>query len=199
MTPGVAEPRGTDNHAADAERELRELAARAVDGDQVAMDELLRRLYPLVMRRASRFLPCMQDAEEACQDAITSIASKLNTYSGTGSFSGWVTVIASNSARQTYRTLKRRSAEQSAEVLPEPQDPRTTSVIAGSRIDVLEALEAMERSNPALVEAFVLRDLGSLSYGEIAEQLDVPLGTVKARIHDARLVMRERLMERFHG
>jgi len=179
------------------EAELRALAARAVDGDSAAMDEILRRVQPLVMRRSARMLPCLQDAEEASQDALTSIARKIGSYSGTGSFTGWVAVIATNSARQTYRTLKRRSAEMATEILPEAYDPRTTSVIAGSRIDLLEALESMEKTNPALVEAFVLRDLGTLPYNEIAEQLGVPLGTVKARIHDARAVMRGHLAEKY--
>jgi RNA polymerase sigma factor (sigma-70 family) len=179
------------------ESELRVLAAAAAGGDTAALDEVLRRIYPLVMKRTSRFLPCLQDAEEACQDAMTSIARKIDSYAGTGSFSGWVTVIASNSARQTYRSLKRRSAEQTTEELPESKDPRTTSVIAGSRIDLLEAIDKMEQTNPALVEAFILRDLGTLPYDEIAEQLGVPLGTVKARIHDARAVMRRHLIEKF--
>jgi len=179
------------------EAELRALAAQAVDGDSAAMDEILRRVQPLVMRRSARMLPCLQDAEEASQDALTSIARKIGSYSGTGSFTGWVAVIATNSARQTYRTLKRRSAEMATEILPEAYDPRTTSVIAGSRIDLLEALESMEKTNPALVEAFVLRDLGTLPYNEIAEQLGVPLGTVKARIHDARAVMRGHLAEKY--
>lgn len=187
----------TTSDAETNELELRELAAAAAAGDSASLDELLRRVYPLVMKRTARFLPCLQDAEEACQDAMTSIARNIGSYAGTGSFSGWVTVIASNSARQTYRALKRRSAEQSTEELPESHDPRTTSVIAGSRIDLLEAIEKMEQSNPTLVEAFVLRDIGTLPYDEIAEQLGVPLGTVKARIHDARTVMRRHLIEKF--
>jgi RNA polymerase sigma-70 factor (ECF subfamily) len=55
----------------------------------------------------------------------------------------------------------------------------------------------MEVAKPHLVEAFVLRDLGGQSYEEVAEQTGVPLGTAKARIHDARAFMRERLVERF--
>ena len=75
-------------------------------------------------------------------------------------------------------------------------DPRTTSVIAGSRLDLLEALEALESSHPQLVQPLVLRDLGALSYAEIADELDVPLGTVKARIHQARKAVAERLTVR---
>ncbi len=47
--------------------------------------------------------------------------------------------------------------------------------------------------HPAVVEAFVLRDLGALPYDEIATLTDAPLGTVKDRIHQARRFVRERL------
>ncbi len=172
------------------------LVEQARAGDAAAMSELVRQIQPLVMRRCAKLLPFRADAEEAAQDALISITSKLETFDPTrGTFLGWSTVIASNSARSTYRSLKRRSGEQTSERTPEHIDPRRTSVIAGSRIDVLEALESLETSHPAIVEAFVLRDIGSLSYNEIAELTDTPLGTVKARIHEARAFMRTKLIE----
>ncbi|MEV4263219.1 RNA polymerase sigma factor [Kribbella sp. NPDC049584] len=173
--------------------ELEELAARAASGDKTVLPQLLQAIRPQVQRRVAKFLPYREDAEEAVQDTLLQVANKVHTFKGTGSFAGWVTVVATNQARQTYRSLKRRSVEQSAEVLPESVDPRTTSVIAGSRLDLLEALEALESSHPQLVQPLVLRDLGALSYAEIADELDVPLGTVKARIHQARKAVAERL------
>ncbi len=173
--------------------QLEQLVASARAGDDAALHELLTWIQPLVMRRCARFLPHRADAEEACQDALVAIATKLDSYTGSGSFLGWVTVIASNSARSTYRSLRRRFDERPLDNLPERPDPRTTSVIAGSRLDLLDAVEALEREHPVLAPAFVLRDLGTLAYDEIADQLDVPLGTVKARIHDARRFVRERL------
>jgi RNA polymerase sigma factor (sigma-70 family) len=170
---------------------LDELVARAQAGDERAMDELLARLRPKVLRRCAHFLPHSQDAEDAAQEAMLAIATKLGDFAGRGSFLGWVTVIASNSARQTYRTMKRRFAESSTGELPAIPDARTTSVIAGSRIRLLEALEALGERHPETVEAFVLRDLGSLPYDEIAELTHAPLGTVKARIHTARGFVRE--------
>lgn len=176
--------------------DLDELVARARGGDAAAMDRLLERVQPLVRRRVAKFLPYAGDAEEAAQDALLAVALKLHTFSGSGSFLGWVTVIASNSARSTYRTLKRRTPEWLSDIVPERLDPRTTSVIAGSRIDLMEALEAMEAKSPQLVQPFVLRDLGALPYDEIATTLGLPLGTVKAQIHSARAFMRERLIEK---
>ncbi|WP_344116514.1 RNA polymerase sigma factor [Kribbella alba] len=176
--------------------ELEALAARAAAGDQTAIPELLQAIRPQVQRRVAKFLPFREDAEEATQDTLLTVATKIHTFKGTGSFAGWLTVVATNCARQTYRSLKRRSVEQSAEVLPEAIDPRTTSVIAGSRLDLLEALESLESNHPQLVQPLVLRDLGALSYAEIAEELSVPLGTVKARIHQARKEVAELLTVR---
>lgn len=175
----------------DVAEDLDALVARAQSGDAAAMDELLVAIGPRVFRRCSRFLPHVLDAEEATQDTLLTVATRLNDFSGRGSFLGWVTVIASNASRQTYRTLKRRFDENAVAVLPETVDPRTTSVIAGSRIDLLDAIEALGIRHPETVEAFVLRDLGSLSYEEIAEQTGSPLGTVKARIHTARGFVRD--------
>lgn len=170
-----------------------ELIERARSGDAWAMEELLAQIRPQVVRRCARLLPHTLDAEEAAQDALLSIATHLKDYSGSGSFMGWVTVIASNQARQTYRTLKRRFAERAVGELPADPDPRTTSVIAGNRIDLLDAIEALELAHPETAEAFVLRDIGSLPYDEIAELTQTPLGTVKARIHTARGFVRGKL------
>jgi RNA polymerase sigma-70 factor (ECF subfamily) len=172
------------------------LVAAAQAGDPAAMERLLARLRPLVMRRCARFLPHHADAEEAAQDALLSISTHLRDYRGRGPFLGWVTVIASNAARSTYRSMRRR-AEDSHAVLPESADPRTTSVIAGTRLDLMESLAALERRHPALAESFVLRDLGDLTYHQVAEITDAPLGTVKDRIHQARRFMRERLGDGF--
>jgi len=176
--------------------ELEHLASRAAAGDQSVVPQLLQAIRPLVQRRVAKFLPYREDAEEAVQDTLLQVVNKIHTFKGTGSFAGWVTIVATNQARQTYRSLKRRAVEQSAEVLPESVDPRTTSVIAGSRLDLLEALESLESSHPQLVQPLVLRDLGAMTYAEIADELDVPLGTVKARIHQARKAVAEHLTVR---
>ncbi len=157
------------------------------------MEDLLAAARPLVLRRCAKILPYRDDAQEAAQEALLTIATKLDDFDGRGSFAGWVSVIASNQALQTYRAMKRRFTETTTETAGDRPDPRTTSVIAGTRIDLLDALEQLQRDHPAVVEAFILRDLGALPYDEIAELTGTPVGTVKARIHTARGHVRQRL------
>lgn len=172
--------------------ETAELRTRALT-DAAAMEELLARLRPLVLARCARLLTCPADAEEAAQDALLAVATRLETFRGAGSFTGWVVVVASNAARGTYRSLKRRSVEQGRAEPAEPVDPRTTSVIAGSRLDLLDALDDLEEAHPGLVRSFVLRDLAGLTYAEVAAETEVPLGTAQARVHRARQLVRRRL------
>ena len=170
----------------DAQDSLDALAARAAQGDQQALDELLSEIQPRVRRICGRMLLYPEDAEEAAQDALLLVSTRIQTFAGRSRFTTWLHAVASNSARSTYRSLKRRSAELPTEEMPTAADPRTTSVIAGSRLDFLEALETLGVDHPALVEPLLLRDIQELDYNEISLLMDLPLGTVKSRIHQAR-------------
>jgi RNA polymerase sigma-70 factor, ECF subfamily len=173
-------------HDADDSPDLDALAARAADGDREALERLLVEIQPRVRRICGRMLLYPEDAEEASQDALLLISTRINTFAGRSRFTTWLHAVASNSARSTYRSLKRRSVEMPTDELPPDADPRTTSVIAGSRLDFLEALESLGADHPALVEPLLLRDIQELDYADIADLLDIPVGTVKSRIHSAR-------------
>ena len=176
--------------------DLDALALRAAGGDTDALEQLLAAVQPRVRRICGRMLLHPQDAEEACQDALLLVATRIHTFAGRAKFTTWLHAVASNSARSTYRSLKRRSVELPSDDLPAGADPRTTSVIAGSRLDLLEALEVLAATHPMLVEALVLRDIQELDYAEIALLMDLPLGTVKSRIHQARKTVQPLLIAR---
>jgi len=175
------------HYAADAE----ELAIRAAAGDAAALDGLLQLIGPEVNRRCGRFLPCREDAEEAAQDVLLQVARRITTFEGRSRFSTWLYMVVANCSRQKYRDLKRRAAEQPTAIEADRYvDPRTTSVIAGSRLDLLEALERLEREHPDLVAPLVYRDICQLDYADIAERIGIPLGTLKSRLHQARKEVR---------
>src|SRR4029453_17552067 len=174
-----------------APADMETLIRAASAGDSRALNDLLTALRPEALRLCARFLPHREDAEEACQDTLLAVARGIGRFHQRSSFRTWFYRIAANRARSTYQSLRRRSAGEAAGGgLPDKPDPRRTSVVAGTRLDLLDALETLA---PDYAEAAVLRDVLGLSYGEIAALLDVPAGTVKSRIHEARRQLRQRL------
>ncbi|PZF83015.1 RNA polymerase sigma factor [Micromonospora deserti] len=170
-----------------------DLARAAARGDAGAVDALLAAVRPEVLRICARLLPNREDAEEACQDTLLALATGITRFEGRSSFHTWLYRLAANRARSTYRVLRRRWLVEAAGVpLPEPPDPRRTSVVAGTRLDLLDALDSVR---PDLAEAVTLRDVLGLSYREIAALLDLPEGTVKSRLHEARQQVRQRLSD----
>jgi RNA polymerase sigma-70 factor (ECF subfamily) len=119
------------------------------------------------------------------------VARRITTFEGRSRFSTWLYMVVANCSRQKYRDLKRRAAEQPTAIEADRYvDPRTTSVIAGSRLDLLEALERLDREHPDLVAPLVYRDICQLDYADIAERIGIPLGTLKSRLHQARKEVR---------
>ncbi|MFI6267203.1 RNA polymerase sigma factor [Micromonospora sp. NPDC051006] len=173
-------PEGTD-----------ELARSAARGDPVALDALLAAVRPEVLRLCARLLPHREDAEEACQDALLAVARGISRFEQRSTFHTWLYRLTANRARSTYQVLRRRWLVEAGGVpLPEAPDPRRTSVVAGTRLDLLDALDAVR---PELAEAVTLRDVLGLDYREIAALLGVPEGTVKSRLHQARQQVRQRM------
>lgn len=174
-------------HAPDVE----DLARIASAGDLAALNVLLVTVRPEVLRVCARLLPNREDAEEACQDTLWAVARGIGQFNGASTFRTWLHRIAANRARSTYQVLRRRSDGVAPGVaLPDRPDPRRTSVVAGTRLDLLDALQDLTDD---YAEAVALRDVLGLGYGEIAALLDVPEGTVKSRIHEARRLLRRRL------
>jgi RNA polymerase sigma-70 factor (ECF subfamily) len=169
--------------------DIDDLAGRARAGDRDALESLLTAVRPRTLAICRGVLPYTPDAEDACQEALINVATKIGGWAGQGRFTTWLHVVAVNSARSTYRRMRNQAV--ASDVLPqEKPDPRTTSVIAGTRLDLLDALETLERAHPQYVEPLLLRDVYGLPYDEIADQVGAPLGTVKAQVHHGRKLVR---------
>ncbi len=169
--------------------EIDDLARRAQQGDREALEELLAAVRPRALNVCRGVFPYSPDAEDACQEALIGVARKIGSWNGRGRFTTWLHVVALNAARSAYRRMKNQAVAADVERIDRP-DPRTTSVIAGTRLDMLEAMEALERDHPQYVEPLILRQYGELTYDEIADHLGLPVGTVKAQVHHGRRLAR---------
>jgi len=173
-----------------AHQNVEALATAAAGGDQEALGRLLAEIRPDVLRLCARFLPCHADAEDACQDSLLAVARGISGFQGRSAFRTWLYRIAANQAQANFRRRYARPTTTSDAALANAADPRRTSMIAGTQIDLHQGLAALR---PEFAESVVLRDVIGLSYQEIAAALEVPLGTAKSWVHDGRRQLRERV------
>lgn len=171
-------------------------AARA--GDRFALDQLLRRHYDRIHAVTRRIAGSSRDADDATQEALIKIVRNLPKFDGRSSFGTWAYRIATNAALDELRKRKRRPAlalvrdDDSGEISLEPVDElagRSVEAIA-DRLAIDEAFDQLPEDFKAAV---ILRDVGDLDYAEIAEVLDVAVGTVKSRIARGRRMLADQL------
>ncbi|MEM7274528.1 MAG: sigma-70 family RNA polymerase sigma factor [Actinomycetota bacterium] len=148
-----------------------------------------RFLYSLAYRLCGNH----QDSQDLVQEVLLRVRRGLNTYQP-GNLEGWLSRITTNTFLDRVRKQKRRPT------VPLPDEP--DRVIAGSpdvdaemaARDLPDHLQALLMTlQPEYRIAVVLKDVLSFSYEEIAEMVDVPIGTVRSRIHRGRGRLREAL------
>ena len=166
------------------------------------MEKLLNRHYAKIFSVCRRMLNSEEDACDAAQEAVLSIVRNLPKFSQQSAFSTWAYRIAVNACldeiakrkRRPLLTLGGRRGEKAGAEATDPissaADPSDTAESAAARVDVQAALATLRDEFRVAV---VLRDQGELSYEEIAELLDVPIGTVRSRIARGRAELAERL------
>jgi len=164
------------------------LVAAAQAGDRAALDALLRRHYDKVHAVCRRIAGSSRDADDAAQEAMISIVRALDRFDGRSAFSTWIYRIATNAALDELRRRNRRPALHAVrddESTPEIVDPD-----AERRYQSVADRQAIDAALAGLPEDFrtavVLRDVADLDYAEIAEVLQIPVGTVKSRIARGR-------------
>ena len=169
-----------------------ELVARAQSGNRNAYSELVCIHAQSVMNVVYRMCGDMQVSEDTAQETFIQAWLKLPSYRPRSSFRNWLYRIAVNTAIDVLRKEKRilpGSVEDMSLADPGP-DPETM-VASSERIEMLQAavLSLPDASRAVLV----LREYEGFSYHEIAETLDIPIGTVMSRLNYARKLLKEKL------
>jgi RNA polymerase sigma-70 factor (ECF subfamily) len=168
-----------------------DLIKRAQAGDVDAFELIYRehagRTYALCLRLVGGQ---SGEATELLQDVFIRAWRKLDTFRGDSAFSSWLHRLAVNTLLENARTDKRRTAR----VLPMEDTSRLPGAARASGIEMRMDMEKAIASLPKGARtAFVLHDVEGYQHQEIAAQLGVSVGTIKAQLHRARRLLRERL------
>lgn len=163
-----------------------ELIARFVDGDERAFDELLHKYEQTVYAIAYRMCGTADDARDVSQEVFLSAYRSLRNYRHEAQLGTWFHRVAVNASLDRLRVRKRR-AESPLEAAGQPPvggpGPDDLAMAAERAVHVHRALGQIREEFRAVL---ILHDLHDLDYAAVADALDIPLGTVKSRIHRGR-------------
>lgn len=174
-----------------------ELVRAAAGGDEDAFAQLVALHEKKVYNLALRMCGDPEDAWDAAQEAFLSAWRGLPSFRGEAGFSTWLYRLASNAAIDQLRRNRRQREEASldaGEMDTPDQSPGPQEAAEGSELQraVADGLASLSEDHRRIL---LLREYQELSYDEIAQTLDMDLGTVKSRISRARRALRKILLE----
>jgi RNA polymerase sigma-70 factor, ECF subfamily len=178
-----------------------QLVLRVQAGDKSAFDLLVRKYQHRVLKLVSRFVSDAAEAEDVAQEAFIKAYRALASFRGDSAFYTWLYRIAINTAKNTLVSNRRRPVDFDLDLQDPDQYDRHARLKEGDTPEGVLLTEeirsvverAMEQLPEDLRTAIVLRELEGLSYEEIAEAMDCPVGTVRSRIFRAREAIDKKL------
>lgn len=185
-----------------------ELVARLKRRDEAAFNELVELYQGRIYRLVFRMLGDRAEAEDLAQEVFVTVFKRIDGFRGDSKLSTWMYRVATNHCKNRLKFLGRRGrgqkreldeiadahALESATMATSAQLPRPDDVLQGRQIEgfIGQALRELGEEQRTLV---VLRDIENLTYDEIQSVTGLPAGTVKSRLHRARLALAERVRE----
>jgi RNA polymerase sigma-70 factor (ECF subfamily) len=178
-----------------------ECVKRVQRGDTDSFELLVRRHQKAIFNLVYRLLGDYDEAAEVAQEVFLAAFKSIQQFRGDASFSTWLYRIGFNHASTRRKNLNSTQKRQ----IPLEE----TGIIADTAVDPARSLEhkeiqqhvqqALDRLDPQDARIILLRDLQDLSYEEISEILDAPVGTVKSRLHRARQALKVMLTPYFQA
>lgn len=192
MSEHARRPAPADSAACDDAQ----LIGRTLAGDPSAFGQLVVRYQDRLYNALVRVLGSADDARDVAQDAFVQAFLKLDTFRGTAAFYTWLYRIAFNLAMSHARRGRPMQSLDAAKdgCGREPVDGQLTpeAELVG-REEVMLVHRALGELAAEYRQIIVLRELEGCSYDEMAEILELPIGTVRSRLFRARLALRDQL------
>jgi RNA polymerase sigma-70 factor (ECF subfamily) len=179
------------------------LVSAYLEGDEYAFEILVTRYQNKLASYITGIVHDYDHAIDLCQEAFIRVFKNAHRYKGKYQFSTWLYRIATNLAIDELRKQQRKSKFRFYSIVERFQSDENAVPLPDQRqcpertFDKKERAERLEVAIESLSEkyrlAFVLKEVQGLSYEETGRVLNISLGTVKSRIHRAKLLLREKL------
>jgi RNA polymerase sigma-70 factor (ECF subfamily) len=175
-----------------------QLIQETLAGKTAAFGQLVRKYQDRLFNTVLHVVGEAEDAQDVVQEAFVQAFLKLDTFQRTSAFYTWLYRIAFNVAASHYR---RRKPVISVELVRERAGQELMDARPGPehRLEVAERCRQVQEAIASLNEehrtVLVLREIDGCCYETIAEILELPIGTVRSRLHRARLQLREQLRQ----
>ena len=171
-----------------------ELVKRVQQGDKAAFDVLVQKYQHKVVNLISRYVSDQHECHDVAQEAFIKAYRALGNFRGDSQFYTWLYRIAANTAKNHLASMSRKTPQHSVDVedaehftgdtgLKEYANPENLLLTDEIKQTVFRAIEGLPED---LKTAITLREIEGLSYEDIAQVMDCPIGTVRSRIFRAR-------------
>ena len=177
------------------------LARRAASGQAEAWDELIEKYGQRLYNLAYHFAGRTEEAEDLTQEIFLRLYQNLHRYTGEAPLAAWALRLSRNLCIDHYRRMRRDRISSAVpdEILARMPAVDDVQEEAQRREEIQAVYGALSELPEESAEVVLLRDLQGWTMEEIAAYLGVPLGTIKSRLHRARLGVAERLAPRFRA
>ncbi|MGI9251804.1 MAG: RNA polymerase sigma factor RpoE [Pseudohongiellaceae bacterium] len=180
-----------------------QLVDRVLNGNQDAFNFLVLRYQHRVAALVNRFVHDPQETEDVCQEAFIKAYRALSRFRGDSAFYTWLYRIAVNTAKNHLVARNRRPPADDLSIedaelsdagaaFQEIASPEANLATEHLKQEIEQGIEELPDD---LRTAFTLREFSGLSYEEIAEVMDCPVGTVRSRIFRARETIDKRIKD----
>ena len=177
------------------------LISECLAGNTAAFGELVTRYQDRLYNTVFRLVNQPEDARDAVQEAFLSAYQSLATFKGDSLFFTWLYRIAINTAislKRKQRAALRLTSGLESGTVNEPVDPSDMTQ-PGRALEMAEdeklIQQALNRLSAEHRTVLVLKDMEGRKYEDMAEILEVPIGTIRSRLHRARLELRDILLQ----
>lgn len=162
------------------------------------INQIIKRYNNTIHQVAKRYFQSDADIDDIKQEVFIKTWKKYDQCKDKNKFSSWVSTIAANTCKDKLRSNRNTLANHEdydniLANLPDNSISPEKAIIMTERQKLI--LDSIEKLKPKLKDVLILFDIEELTYEEIAQKLDCPIGTVKSRLFNARKALKQELQE----